>query len=278
MAVPDPTTLDSGSADVIDLGHTLENGMPQSPRHPSFHHTLVRRHGDQFRDDGSSSANDLLTLGTHIGTHVDALGHFSLDGELHGGVSATESQLGSRLREHGVEQAPIFLQRGVLLDIPAALGVEYCEAGYEVSVADLKAAQRHADVEVRPTDVVLVATGWGRAFDAGTEEFLGWGTGVPGIGPEAGRWLANREVAAVGGETLALEHIPAGQGHAHLPVHGLFLVERGIYIFETMKLDVLQRAAWGEFLFVAVPLKIRGATGSPVRPLAVRASARSVER
>lgn len=270
MAAAFTTTYAEKTTEVMDLGYTLENGMPQSPRHPTFHHTMVRRHGDELREDGSSSANDLLTLGTHVGTHVDALGHFSTGGRLHGGASAEDAQRGGRLEEQGVEEVPVFFQRGVLLDIPASLGMECCPGGYEVTAEDLELAQQHADVEVRPDDIVLVATGWGKAFEAGTAAFLGWDTGVPGIGADAGRWLADRGVAAVGGETLALEHIPMGQGHARLPVHNLFLVERGIYIFETMDLDGLRAAAWNDFLFVAVPLKIRGATGSPVRPIAVR--------
>jgi kynurenine formamidase len=74
--------------DVVDLGRQLRVGMPQSPNHPQFWHTLPRRHGDMTRADGGSAANDMITTGTHVGTHIDALAHVSHDGRLHGGADA----------------------------------------------------------------------------------------------------------------------------------------------------------------------------------------------
>lgn len=268
----DPGKTITPSSGVIDLSHTLVRGMAQSPRHPEFHHSLVRRHGDHYRDDGSSSANDLISMGTHVGTHVDALGHFSSAGKIFGGSSALDVQLGGRLREYDAESIPVFLHPGVLLDIPAYLGTDRCEPGYEVSVDDLLGAQDNWGSEVQDGDVVLIATGWGALFQPDPEAYIGWRRGVPGIGVDAARWLAEHGVAAVGGETLALEHLPAGAGHSHLPVHELFLVQHGIYIFECMKLDELCDARCKSFDFVAAPLKIRGATGAPVRPVAVVSS------
>ena len=60
-----------------------------------------------------------------------------------------------------------------------------------------------------------------------------------------------------------------GAGHATLPVHRILLVEAGIHIMEVMNLTELAAAGVGEFLFVAAPLKLVGATGSPTRPLAI---------
>ena len=74
---------------------------------------------------------------------------------------------------------------------------------------------------------------------------------------------------ATGAETIAYEQIKPEVGHALLPVHRLLLVERGIHIIEVMNLTALAEAGVHEFLFVLAPLNIVGATGSPVRPLAV---------
>ena len=80
-----------GGLRTYDLGRPLFTGMPQSPNHPKYTHTLPRRHGDMVRDDGGSAANDLVVMGTHVGTHIDALAHVSHDGLLHGGADASDS-------------------------------------------------------------------------------------------------------------------------------------------------------------------------------------------
>jgi kynurenine formamidase len=80
-------------------------------------------------------------------------------------------------------------------------------------------------------------------------------------------------VAAVGADTIALEHRPPGPGPAGLPVHQLLLHDHGIHLIEVMTLEelsgTLAAAGTAEFLFVAAPLNVVGATGAPVRPLAV---------
>jgi kynurenine formamidase len=63
--------------------------------------------------------------------------------------------------------------------------------------------------------------------------------------------------------------LPAGKGHSILPAHRVLLVEHGIYIIEAMALEELAAAEVYEFTFVLVPLRLIGATGSPVRPLAL---------
>ena len=253
---------------VFDLGRPLFSGMPQSPNHPKFTHALHRRHGDSVRPDGGSAASDLLVMGTHVGTHIDALAHVSHDGKLHGGADASVV-LGGGYPEHGVHTIAPMLRRGVLLDVPGALGLDSCDPAYEVTPADLDAAVASASVRLGAGDIALIRTGWGRRFDDGTAAYLGKATGVPGVGEAGARWLAAHSLHAVGADTIAFEHLPAGAGHAVLPAHRILLVENGIYIMEALNLEELAAAATHEFTFVLVPLNIIGATGSPVRPLAV---------
>jgi kynurenine formamidase len=85
----------------------------------------------------------------------------------------------------------------------------------------------------------------------------------------AAQWLIDRGVAVAGGETIAFEQIKPGAGHGLLPVHRMFLVEQGINIIETMRLTELLDSGVTEFLFVLAPIRVVGATGAPVRPLAV---------
>jgi len=254
---------------VFDLGRPLFPGMPQSPNHPKYTHTLPRRHGDLVREDGGSAANDLVVMGTHVGAHIDALAHVSQDGQLFGGVDATESCIDGGYQTHGVHTIPPLIVRGVLLDIPRALGLEVCESGYEITPADLDAAAKNQNIAIHEGDCVLIRSGWGRRFKEGTDSYLGSSTGVPGVGKAGANWLAQRKVIAAGADTIAFEQIKAGAGHSLLPAHRVLLVESGIYIVEALDLEELADSGLNEFTLILVPLELVGATGSPVRPLAV---------
>jgi kynurenine formamidase len=261
------TLLDAvTTARIIDLGRPLFQGMPQSPNHPPFRLSLARRHGDLVRPDGGSAANEMLVMGAHVGTHIDALCHVSHDGLLHGGVLASDAQTGGRFSQLGIETVAPLVCRGLLLDVPATLGVEACDPGYEVTAVDLDAAA--ADLAIAPGDVVLVRTGWGRRFEHG-DAYVGHESGVPGPGEAGARWLADLRPRAVGADTIAFERIAPGAGHAVLPAHRVLLVEHGIPIIETLDLEELAASGAREFLFILSPLALVGATGSPARPLAV---------
>ncbi len=255
---------------VIDLGRQLTIGMPQSPNHPAFWHALPRRHGDKVRPDGGSAANDIITMGTHVGTHIDALSHVSQDGRLHGDLDAIQAGVGGRYAELGAHTIEPMVRRGVLLDIPALLGLGRCAPGQEITAENLEQACARQGVEVRSGDVVLIRSGWGQHFDTGDRAaYIGHDSGVPGVGAAGAQWLADRKVHAAGADTIAFECLPAGSGHSVLPAHSVLLVTHGIYIIEAMALEELAERAPSEFLFVLSPLPIFGATGSPARPLAV---------
>jgi len=261
----------AGGLTVHDLGRELRVGMPQSPNHPAFWHALPRRHGDMVRADGGSAANDMITMGTHVGTHIDAFAHVSHNGKLVDGSDAFEAGRGGKFVELGAHTIKPMVRRGVLLDVPAALGTPAgCEAGYEITPADLDATVKLQDTEIRPGDVVLVRSGWGRLFDdPDASVYQGKSTGVPGVSEAGATWLADRDVHAVGADTIAFERLAPGAGHASLPAHRVLLVERGVYIIEALNLEGIAAEGVHEFLFVLSPLPLFGATGSPVRPLAV---------
>ena len=258
-----------GGVRTYDLGRPMFVGMPQSPNHPQFWHTLPRRHGDTVRADGGSAANDLIVTGTHVGTHIDALAHVSHDGKLHGGADAAEAGRGGRFLDHGVHTIAPMVRRAVLLDVPRALGETECPPGYEITPADLDAA---LTTQLGAGDVALIRSGWGSRFEQGPQAYAGLETGVPGVGEAGAEWLAARGVYAAGADTIAFERLAPGRGHAALPAHRVLLVEAGIYIIETLALDELAAAGIAEFTFILVPMNIIGATGSPVRPLAVIAN------
>ena len=256
---------------VYDLGRPLSVGMPQSPNHPAYWHSLPRRHGDMVRSDGGSAANDMITMGTHVGTHIDALAHVSHHGRLYGGADAVEAGRGGRYVELGAHTIAPMVRRGVLLDVPRALSAgEGCPAGYEITPDDLAATEAAQDTPIGAGDIVLVRSGWGRFFDhADRTVYVGLTSGVPGVGEAGAVWLADHGVHAVGADTIAFECLRPGAGHSVLPAHRVLLVERGVYIIEAMALEELAAAGVHEFTLVLAPLPLFGATGSPVRPLAV---------
>ena len=252
---------------IYDLSRPYVQGMPQSPNHPSFARSLPRRHGDHVRADGGSAANDLLILGTHVGTHIDALAHISHDGVLHGGAdAASEQQVG--FPDHGIHVFPPMLGRALLLDVPRALGVSSCEPGQEIRPEDLDAALDPAGSHPEAGDVLLVRSGWGARWEDGPA-YVGSESGVPGVGAAGARWLAQHRPRAVGADTIAFERIAPGAGHTLLPAHRILLVEHGINIIETMNLEEIADVGLTEFTLALIPLPLVGATGSPVRPLAI---------
>lgn len=252
---------------IFDLSVPLENGMPSSGAHPEFHMALVRRHGDKRRPGagGGTSANDLIVTGGHVGTHIDAIGHVARDGLLHGGVDAMEAMRGGRFNKFGVETIEPMICRGVLLDIPALKGVEYLEAGYGVTPEDLE--QALGETELRKGDVALVRTGWLKLYHD-ERAFLGEETGVPGV-TGAAEWLVSKGGRAAGTDTTAFDQVVPGPSRLARPAHGVLLWQNAVHIVELLDLEELAAARVKEFLFVLAPLKPVGATGSPIRPLAI---------
>ncbi len=246
-------------AQVFDLAQPYFIGMPHHPAHPPFLYSLVKRHGDYVGPRGNSSASEALAMGSHVGTHIDALCHFSCGGVLHGGVPAEPAQSwAGGLRNYAIDGVPPILRRGVLLDIAREAVLP---DNREITPEDLDRAAE--GIEIRAGDVVLLRTGWAQYFrDA--RQFISEVRG-PGPGLAGAQWLSARGVYAAGSDTVAFEKVP----DAGMPVHVHLLVESGIHIIECLNLEALAAAGAREFLFVALPLRIEGATASPIRPIAL---------
>lgn len=255
-------------ARLIDLSQPMQKGMPIHPAHPPFHITLNNRHGDVLRACGHSSSNELMVTSTHSGTHIDALCHASDHGVLYGKLDAGEQQRGTGLfKVHGAETIGPIMRRGVLLDVARVRGEAALPPAYEVTVADLEAAETASGTKIAAGDIVLVRTGWG-PFWADSPRYLGLDSaGAPGPGVAGGRWLAQREPFAVGSDTSAFEVMD--HHNITLEVHVILIAQSGIHIMENLDLEELGAAARGSFAFLALPIRIAGATGSPIRPVAL---------
>jgi kynurenine formamidase len=257
-------------ARVFDLEQPRFAGMPLHPVHkPGYFYALYRRHRDTYipaRHGPRSGASGVLTMMEHSGTHIDALSHQACDLEFFGGVKVEDVERADGYRAHGAETIRPLLGRGVLLDVARWKGVESLPPNASIGAEDLDACARAHGVDVRPGDVLLVRTGYARHWnDEAT--YLS----ATGIAKSGSIWAADKRVVAVGADNMAWDAMHERDpdtnmtlfGHAHL------LVLHGIHILENLNLDELATEGRREFCFIGVPLKFRGATGSPIRPLAL---------
>jgi kynurenine formamidase len=256
------------SASIYDLSQPFEVGMPAPATHPGFKMAMLSRHGDTVRDAGLSAAVEMLVLGGHSGTHIDALGHVSIDGKLHGGVDARQAQVGGRLSHGGIETVAPILCKGVLLDIAGHRGIDSLPAGEPITADELQSVADGQGVHLPRGGAVLIRSGWSRHWND-PEYYLGNPGGTPGPDSSAAEWIASARPLVTGHDSMAYEWLAPGMGHSRLPVHGIMLVNHGIHLLENLNLEGLARDRIFEFIFVCLPLRVTGGTGSPVRPVAV---------
>lgn len=252
-------------ARTFDLAVPVSHRLPVWHSHAPFSMSLYRRHGD-IRGEQFSSASEILVMSGHTGTHMDAPAHISRDGRLHGGVDAQDCQGWRGMKALGIDTVAPLVTRGVLLDVAGYYGVESLAPGQAISADELQEVARRQEVTIRPGDAVLIRTGWIRHLgDADT--FGGRQRGAPGPTGAAAAWLARQGIGATGADNAVYEHyLPT---MTDLQAHMTLLVDHGLPILEYVNLEPLAAQRCYTFLFVCAPLKLVGATGSPVRPLAV---------
>jgi kynurenine formamidase len=254
--------------------------MPVFPGHPTFEVLSyrtpqgIRAAGDTpwgpVNDAGLGYMSEMVMGTTHSGAHIDAHAHMTVGADDRWNGGSAQRHLGDfgPLRGDATEIPPLW-RRGVLYDIPAHRGVEHMGRGEAVTAQEIEEIEAATGVAAGSGDVALVRTGYMRHWpDA---ERMAEHRG-PGPDQSAARLLAERGVIATGSDTETFEVQPApdmGEPANPQPVHTLLLIERGIYIMESLDLEGLAKSGAREFLFVALPLKIRGATGSMIDPVAV---------
>jgi kynurenine formamidase len=250
---------------VYDLGQPFHPKMPHHPANPPFMFWVSKMHRDGVFPDGFSGSGELCALATHTGTHIDALGHVSRNGKAFGGIEVAKMQTRtSGLSKMGVEEIAPLILRGVLLDVAKQKGVTVLPDTYEITPQDLVAALQASGTTINPGDAVFMRTGWSQYFDD-PDSFYNVETG-PGPGYEGAKWLVDKGVKVSGSDTPEFEKRPAESFSAHI----LLLIENGIHLVEWLNLEPLSQAGVSDFVFITIPLKIVGASGSPVRPIAIK--------
>jgi len=251
---------------IYQLGRVYEAGMPMfGSRHYSI------RIPQAFPMPGKNQAvyhDDIISgeLG-QIGTQFDGLGHLGIGDLFYNGNRRSEFAKAEGFTKLGVENVGAIVSRGVLIDVAKYKGVPRLTNKYEITVADLTGALQREKVEIRSGDVVLIHTGWGSLWMKDNAAFT---ASSPGIGVAAGQWLVGKEVVVVGADNWGVEVFPNPDASLSAPVHQLFLARNGIYLHENLLTEELARDGVYEFAYIFSPLRLKGATGSPGNPIAIR--------
>jgi kynurenine formamidase len=224
--------------------------------------------------DGWGYADDIFAMATHAATHWDGLSHIFYDYQMWGGRDCTLVGAGGAAR-NGIEKlSGEVVGRGVLLDFPRLLGVDWLEMDHRISVAEIEGAFEAGRVEPMAGDILLLRTGNMRRArrNGGWEDYVG--TDEPGFGIEVLPWLHEHDIAGVAIDNWGFEALPAGHPSIWLPVHAVAVVHMGLLLGENFSLEELAEdcAADGvyEFLFTGLPLPLTGAVAGPVHPAAVK--------
>jgi kynurenine formamidase len=265
---------------VYDLDPGRFPGMPIWSGHPPFQLTTYRTprgfqvDGDQqwlareTNKDNIGFMSELAVSGYHSGAHIDALSHITSgeDNHWYNNVTPDEALGDFGPKKYDAASIEPILTRGVLVDIAGYLKVDCLPKAYPISLNEFEGALQQQSIEIRRGDVVLIRTGYLSLWPDKTkmENFVGSGVTLP-IADK----LADLHILALGADTEACEVVPSILSDNPHPVHHRLLNKAGIHLMELLYLEELAQNHVKEFLFIALPLKISGATASMIRPVAI---------
>jgi len=201
-----------------------------------------------------------------IGTQFDAFAHQMWGDSFYNCFKLGDIGTRTGFKKLGVEHVGSLVTRGVLIDVAGSKGVDMLPTSYNITPEDLQQALAKARQRLQPGDAVLIRTGWSKLMGKENERY---GTLNPGIGIAAGQWLLAQEPMMIAADNCCVEVRPSERPHS-LPIHAMMLIQHGIYLLENLELEALAAARAYEFAFIVQPLKIKGATGSAIAPIAVR--------
>jgi len=254
------------SGEVIELAHVLGPTMPFfGTRRFDMH--MKRTFMNTGSNERGSNEEMILSEIGQVGTQFDGFAH-QTHRNSHYNCFKTEEIAGrAGFTKLGVEKAPAFITRGVLIDVAAFKGVEMLGDNYEVTPEDLEGALKKQNMSLQAGDAVIVHTGWGRIYGKENARYV---KSCPGLGVKGAQWIIDKNPVLLGADNWPVEVAPNPDPLLSLPVHQLALVVNGVHLLENLKLDELASKRVYEFAFIMQPLKIQGATGSTVSPIAVR--------
>lgn len=258
---------------LVKKGKALPLAVEVNRETPAFRHRSFKLFNVQPGQQAGLSTgpnkftfNDELVEGwTGVGTQLNGIGHIGIDNVYYNGNKAADFVTIEGVKKLGIEKVPPMVTRGVVLDMAAHYKQPIVSENTEFSVADIEAVLKKAGLTLRKGDVVLFNTGWLELIGKDNKRFL---EAEPGIGMEAARWLAERQIVAFGGDTWASEIYPGKSGE-EFPVNQFMLAKHGIYNLELIDTRALLREGVREFLFVLGQPLYTGSTQVNINPVAI---------
>lgn len=256
----------------------IQVGQPARRFNPILTFTSLNER-DDFAPGMWAGTDDLVTMSTCAGTHLDALSHISYDGLLYNGYPTSCVTASAGALKLGAEKLPVIATRGVLLDLPRLKGVaglDEVQPGYPITSDDLDEAADAAGVTIMSGDVVLVRTGEMRHHLAGDRRRYAVGDQfrLPGLSVHSIEWMHRHDVAGAFTDTYAYEAFPPARDDwaDTLAVHMIHLRDMGLLQGQNWNLESLSvacaDAGRSTFMLVAAPEPLVGATSAPVAPVA----------
>ena len=281
------------AAKLVRIGKTISLALPYDDAGPQtgargrFNpiHLMIRDGADAIAgtsvrdfyggvDQYFRGTDDIIIMPLQSGTQWDAMGHVVFENKIYNGFGAEWVSSRGAIKGDVAQASGGMVGRGVLLDIPRALGVDWLEPGFAIGAEELERAEAHAGVEVEAGDFVFVRTGaMAAARAAGTWGDYAGGP-APGLGLASVDWVGEHDVAAVATDTWGLEVRPNETADVFQPLHLVFIVHMGLWLGEIFDLepvadDCAEDGVY-EFMFCGPPLPFTHAVGSPLNPMAIK--------
>lgn len=267
------------TGEVFSLGIDFQEGMlTPGAAMKSYSIAPHLRHSDPSAISPGTAAAETIRMSIHVGTHIDALCHIAekqdasgvpaQDGEprLYNGegatVAASECVTSAGQTHMSIEQMPPIVMRGLLVDVAGYKGVDMLPPAYGIGADDLRGALELQGSVIGENTAVLARTGTYRLLRDGDPVYR---DAQAGLNLEGAQFLFEQGMTLVGADNMAVEAMPP-MDHS---VHRFLLVHKGVTHVENLNLDELAAAGCYEFLLIIAPLKLTGATGSWVNPLAI---------
>lgn len=263
---------------VYELGQIYEPDMP-IPFNRTYSMVLLEKGASPGGDNKIVGNSEFLAAEIgQVGTQFDGLGHIGQEvamnnGDVeyvfYNGFTAKEMDSGQGLLKLGMEHVKPIITRGILIDIAGLKDTDCLPNSYEVTVEDVLNAltkQGMSESDIKPGDALFFRYGWSTLWDQADA----YNTDPPGIGLEVAGWIADKKVTMIGSDSFVGEVIPNPDPGLAYPVHQELMMKNGIFNLENMCFDELIEDNINEFLFIVTTIRFKGATGSPVRPIAIR--------
>lgn len=256
------------TGEVFELGHVLSPNMP-GVNNGNRQFSLLTKQTAPPAGTNQRSGNEELVVAEigQVGTQFDGFAHQTHGDSFYNCFKAADIATRNGFTKLGIQNVGALMTRGVLIDIAGYKGVPMLADNYEITVEDIEGALEKQNVTIGAGDAVILHTGWARLWGTDNRRYS---ASNPGIGVKAAEWIIAKDPMLMGADTAPVEVNPNPDKLLSLPIHEMALAINGVHLLENLDLEALASKNVYEFALILEPLKLEGATGSTVAPIAIR--------